>query len=61
MMGSWSYHQQIVLESDYAMAIRYLKESRTMKLACFSMIQEVVRTPSILPNLELCHGEREMV
>jgi len=49
----------IFLESDCAMAIDYLKELRTMKPACFSIMQEAVRTISILPNIELCHVKRE--
>ena len=49
----------IVLESDCVVVIRYLKESRTMKPACFSVIQEAVRSASLLPDLELCHVERE--
>ena len=30
-----------------------------MKPACFSIMQEAVRTMSILPNIELCHVKRE--
>ena len=43
------------------MVIRYLKESRTMKPACFSIIQEDVRIVSMLPDLELSCKEREML
>ena len=41
------------------MAIDYLKELRTTKPACFYIMQEAVRTMSILPNIELCHVKRE--
>ena len=59
LAAEW-FRLPIVLESDCVVVIgRYLKESRTMKPACFSIIQEAVKSASLLPDLELCHVERE--
>ena len=58
MAAEW-FRMPIVLESDCVMVIRYLKEWRTLKPACFSTIQEAVRIAKSLPDLELCHVKRE--
>ena len=58
LAAEW-FRMPIVLESDCVMVIRYLKKWRTLKPACFSTIQEAVRTAESLPDLELCHVKRE--
>ena len=58
LAAEW-FRMPIVLESDCVMVIRYLKEWRTLKPACFSTIQEAVRIAKSLPDLELCHVKRE--
>ena len=58
MAAEW-FRMPIVLESDCVMVIHYLKKWRTLKPACFSTIQEAVRTAESLPDLELCHVKRE--
>lgn len=58
MAAEW-FQLPVVLESDCAMVIRYFKEWRIMKPACYSIIQEAIRTSSIIPDLELCHVKRD--
>lgn len=52
-------HLPAILESDCSMVIQYLKEAKTMRPACHSIIQEAIEAASRLPELELCHVKRE--
>jgi hypothetical protein len=47
-----------ILESDCSMVVQYLKEAKTVRPACHSIIQEAIRAASRLP-VESCK-EREI-
>ena len=53
-------HLPTILESDCSMVIQYLKEAKTMRPACHSIIQEAMRAASRLPVLDFSHIKRDI-
>ena len=61
LAGEW-FQEPIIMESDCAAAVQYLKEVKVLKPACehVSIIQEASHAASRLLGFELNHVKREI-